>query len=141
MLWMKLIFFTLIILIFLIELNDGQEMKNMNTMRRRGNATNKIQIKDMVSNCQSNSDEYCYLTEAIELILFGEKKNETDIDKFLDILLDNGTLDSVVQFGLDQLHLYAQNNSNLMPGEIKKNINKIERSLFFQVTLISYFKI
>ncbi len=129
--WMKFIFFTLIILIFFIELNDGQEMKNIKTMRRRGNSTNKIQIKDMVSNCQSNSDEYCYLTEAIELILFGERKNETYIDEFLDILLDNGTLDSVFQFGLEQLHLFAQNNSNLMPGMITININKIERSLFF----------
>lgn len=91
--WMKFIFF-----IFLVKLNDGQD-------------------SIMVSNCQSNSDEYCYLTEAIDLILFGNKNNQSDIDKFLDMLNDNDTLDSVLQLGVLQLYRFAQNNPELMPSE------------------------
>ena len=109
-----------IIVIICIELNNGQEMKNASTIRRRGNSTNGNELKNMISRCQPNSDEYCYLTEAIEFIAFGEPKDPTEIDRFLDNLLDNGTLDSILQFGIEQLYLFAQDNPQLMPGEIKK---------------------
>jgi hypothetical protein len=135
----------LIILISFIEFNNGQEMKNINTANQLVDSEGRIETNGMVSNCQPNSDEYCYLTEAIDLILFGEKKNKTDIDRFLDILQDNDTLDSVFQLGLHQLHLFAQNNPTLIPGEIerKTKINKIDRifCFLFQVILTSYFKI
>jgi len=139
--WRKFIFFTLIILSSFIGFNNGQEMKNINTV----NYQDRIQTKGMVSNCQSNSDEYCYLTEAVELILFGEKKNKTDIDTFLDMLRDNDTLDSVLQRGLHKLYLFAQDNPTLVPGEIgkrQKSIRLRELVVFlFQVTLTSYFEI
>lgn len=112
-----------IILIFHIKVNNGQEMKNISTIRRRGNLTNGVELKDMISRCQPNSDEYCYLTEAIEFVVFGEPKDPTEIDRFLDTLLDNGTLDSVLQFGIGQLYLFAQDNPQLMPGKIKNKTN------------------
>jgi hypothetical protein len=132
-LWMKFIFFTLIILISFIELNNGQEATNINMVNQPVNYQDRFQIKDMVSNCQPESDQYCYLTEAVELILFGEKKNKTDIDEFLDNLHDNDTLDSVLQLGLEQLYLFAQDNPTLVPGEIEKETktNKIERTFLF----------
>lgn len=109
-----------VLVIIWIELNYGQEMKNANTIRRRGNMTNGNELKNMISRCQPNSDEYCYLTEAIEFIVFGEPTDPVEIDRFLDNLLDNGTLDSVLQFGIEQLYLFAQDNPQLMPGKIKK---------------------
>jgi len=132
-LWMKFIFFILIILIYFIELNNGQEVTNINMVNQPVNYQDRFQTKDMVSNCQPESDQYCYLTEAVEWILFGEKKNKTDIDEFLDNVNDNDTLDSVLQLGFDQLHLFAQDNPTLMPGKIEKETktNKIERTFFF----------
>jgi hypothetical protein len=132
-LWMKFIFFTLIILISFIELNNGQEATNINMVNQPENYQDRFQIKDMVNNCQPENDQYCYLTEAVELILFGEKKNKTDIDEFLDNLHDNDTLDSVLQLGLEQLYLFAQDNPTLVPGEIEKETktNKIERTFLF----------
>jgi hypothetical protein len=139
--WSKFIFSTLIILSSYLGFNNGQEMKDINIV----NYQDGIQTKGMVSNCQPNSDEYCYLTEAVELILFGEKKNKTDIDTFLDMLRDNDTLDSVLQRGLEKLYSFAQDNPTLVPGEIgkrQKSIRLRELVVFlFQVTLTSYFKI
>jgi hypothetical protein len=142
---MKFILFTLISLVSFIGFNNSEEMTHIKTISQPLHVQDKIQTKGMVSNCQPDNDQYCYLTEAVELILFGEKKNKTEIDRFLDLLLDNDTLDTVLQLGLQQLYLFARDNPVLLPGQIEKRIkiNTIKRTIcsFFQVILISSCKI
>ena len=121
-----------IILILFIEVNNGQEMRNISAIRRRGNSTNGVEPKNMISRCQPNSDEYCYLTEAIEFIIFGEPKDPAETDRFLDTLLDNGTLNSVLQFGIEQLYLFAHDNPQLMPSRIKEKRKSDSITLFLR---------
>lgn len=143
--WMKNLCCLLIIIIFFVQSTCGQGRKFPNPMRRRTTTySNRIQIQDMIGTCQPNSDEYCYLTEALDFILFGEYKNDTDLDKFLEILFHNGTLHSLLQFGLEQLDLFIQDNPTIKPGKIKrgKKIYQIkEHFCLIQVILISFIRI
>ncbi len=122
---MKFIFFTSIILISLIGINDGQGIKNINTVNQPVNLQNKIDAKAMVSKCRPNSDQYCYLTEAIELILLGGERNSTTLDLLFGPSFDNATLNEILLLGLQQTAIAVTNNPQYMPGEIKKNIEKL----------------
>jgi len=119
---MKFIFFTSIILISLIGINDGQGIKNINTVNQPVKLQNKIDAKAMVSKCRPNSDQYCYLTEAIELILLGGERNSKTIDLLFGPAFDKTTLNEILLLGLQQTALFFNDNPVLKPGEIKKNI-------------------
>jgi len=109
--WMKYFYCLLIIITFFLQSTYGQPRKFSNPMRRRTTYPNRIQIKDMIGTCQPNSDEYCYFTEALDFILFGEYRNDTDFQ--------NGTLDTLLQYGLEQLKLFVDDNPNIKPGRQK----------------------
>lgn len=113
---MKYIYCLLIIITFFLQSTYGQPRKFSNPMRRRTTYPNRIQIKDMIGTCQPNSDEYCYFIEALDFILFGEYRNDTDFDRFLETLFHNGTLDTLLQYGLEQLKLFVDDNPNIKPG-------------------------
>ena len=117
---MKFPFFTLSILVSLIEANNGQKMTNIKTNNQPANSHSGVQTRAMVSTCQPDGDRLCYLAEAVELILFGEKRNRTDIDTLLDIIPDNETLDWMLTLGLQQLALFGLENPVLVPGEYEK---------------------
>ncbi|CAF4094985.1 unnamed protein product [Rotaria sp. Silwood2] len=70
------------------------------------------QGRAMVSTCQPNGDRYCYLTEAIELILFGEKRNKTDIESLVSIVPDDETLNWFILLGLQRLYLLFEDPNN-----------------------------
>jgi len=114
--WMKYFYCLLIIITFFLQSTYGQPRKFSNPMRRRTTYPNRIQIKDMIGTCQPNSDEYCYFTEALDFILFGEYRNDTDFQ--------NGTLDTLLQYGLEQLKLFVDDNPNIKPGR-QKNEERI----------------
>ena len=114
--WMKYFYCLLIIITFFLQSTYGQPRKFSNPMRRRTTYPNRIQIKDMIGTCQPNSDEYCYFTEALDFILFGEYRNVTDFQ--------NGTLDTLLQYGLEQLKLFVDDNPNIKPGR-QKNEERI----------------
>jgi hypothetical protein len=121
---MKFIIFTSIILISLIGINDGQGIKNINTVNQPANLQNKIDAKTMVSQCRPNSDRLCYLTEAIEFILLGDKQNQTT-DTLFGPAFDHTTLNEILLLGLQQMALLITDNPQYMPGEIKKNIKQL----------------
>ncbi len=122
---MKFIFFTSIILISLIGINDGQGIKNINTVNQPANLQNKINAKTMVSQCRPNSDRLCYLTEAIEFILLGGKQNQNTTDLIFGPSFDKTTLNEILLIGLQQMALLITDNPQYIPGEIKKNTKKL----------------
>ncbi|CAF0721434.1 unnamed protein product [Rotaria sp. Silwood1] len=71
----------------------------------------------MVSTCQPDGDRFCYLTEAIELILFGERQNRTDLETLVNIVPDNETLNWFILVGLQQLYLFSEDYPTLVPDD------------------------
>jgi hypothetical protein len=121
--WLKCLFATLIILISFTGFNHGQEIKNINTVNRPVILQNIAQTKALNSNCGPTSDQFCYLTEALNFIFFDGNGNKTDIDTLLDRLADNTTLDDIFYAGLLVLQGFPETYPTLIPGETKKNTN------------------
>lgn len=120
---MRFLLFTIIVFISLIGFNHGQ-----NNMLNQQHKTSKVDFsktepKAMVSVCRPNGDRYCYLTEAIELIIFGERKNRTDLETLVNTIPDDETLNWFLLLGLQQLAIFGTENPTLVPSKlsIRKN--------------------
>ncbi|CAF1288675.1 unnamed protein product [Rotaria sordida] len=85
------------------------------------------QARAMVSTCRPDGDRYCYLTEALELILLGERTNRTDIQTLLNTIHDNETLDWMLVLGIQQLILFGLGNPTLVPDDFSNITSDLYR--------------
>ncbi|CAF2976093.1 unnamed protein product [Rotaria socialis] len=114
---MKFLLFILILFISLIGFTHGQTITDTETERKSPVCLARAQPKAMVSTCDPNGNRFCYLTEAIELILFGSKQNRTDIEALVEAIPETETLDWFLTLGLQELAMFGMNNPNLVPSD------------------------
>ena len=119
--WMKSILFTLIILISFIGFNNGQETHNINTINQPADFGDAMHTRKMVSRCQPNGTQNCYLLEAVQLILF-YGKDGSNIDATLDGISDSQPLTDLLTLSLQAWLSVFVERPDLIPSEFKKNI-------------------
>ncbi|CAF1532265.1 unnamed protein product [Adineta steineri] len=82
----------------------------------------------MTSQCQPNNDQFCYLAEAVQLILLGDKSNGSQTDILFNTpTFDNATLNEMLLLGLQQTALFITNNPSYMPGDFNYLIPDLVR--------------
>ena len=109
-----------IILISLLGLNSGQELSHAEKMHLPVNFRNEFESRAMVSRCRPNNDKNCYLAEAIQYVVLGNKDRGPIFDSlFNSNESDSQTLDDILGLGLHQLGGILLDEDAPKPGEIE----------------------
>ncbi|CAF1611273.1 unnamed protein product, partial [Adineta ricciae] len=116
--WLKYAFFAVIIFISFGGCNSGQLFNGIPTDNIPNIFRDGFLPKAPPSQCRPNSDQYCYLSEAIQFIILGDKTNTSGADiLFNSNSFDNETLDYILLLGLQQLAVFMNDHDDYRPSD------------------------